>query len=70
MKIDFSNLKFDEKGLIPAGMIPKEYRSFLTKDLLKEFVGEGVMISPSISLSMDSNLLCWLLYSGTNSFMA
>ena len=34
----------EDKGLIPAGMIPKEYRIFLTKDLLKKFVGEGVMM--------------------------
>ena len=34
----------EDKGLIPAGMIPKEYRVFLTKDLLKEFVGEGIMM--------------------------
>ena len=30
--------------LIPAGMIPKQFRSFLTKDLLKQFVGKGVMM--------------------------
>ena len=34
----------EDKGLIPAGMIPEEYRMFLTKDLLKQFVGEGVMM--------------------------
>ena len=34
----------EDKGLIPAGMIPAEYRVFLTKDLLREFVGEGVMM--------------------------
>ena len=34
----------EEKGLIPAGMIPEQYRAFLTKDLLKQFVGEGVMM--------------------------
>ena len=34
----------EDKGLIPKGMIPEEYRVFLTKDLLKEFVGEGVMM--------------------------
>ena len=34
----------EEKGLIPAGMIPKQFRSFLTKDLLKQFVGKGVMM--------------------------
>ena len=34
----------EDKGLIPKGMIPEEYRMFLTKDLLKQFVGEGVMM--------------------------
>ena len=34
----------EDKGLIPAGMIPEQYRAFLTKDLLKQFVGEGVMM--------------------------
>ena len=40
---DFMAL-LEEKGLIPAGMIPKQLRSFLTKDLLRQFVGEGVMM--------------------------
>ena len=40
---DFMEM-LEDKGLIPAGMIPEEYRVFLTKDLLKEFVGEGVMM--------------------------
>ena len=40
---DFMEM-LEEKGLIPAGMIPEEYRAFLTKDLLKQFVGEGVMM--------------------------
>ena len=40
---DFMALLEDE-GLIPAGMIPAQLRSFLTKDLLKQFVGEGVMM--------------------------
>ena len=40
---DFMEM-LEDKGLIPAGMIPEEYRAFLTKDLLKEFVGEGVMM--------------------------
>ena len=40
---DFMEM-LEDKGLIPAGMIPEEYRSFLTKDLLKQFVGEGIMM--------------------------
>ena len=40
---DFMEM-LEDKGLIPAGMIPEEYRTFLTKDLLKQFVGEGVMM--------------------------
>jgi len=40
---DFMEM-LEDKGLIPAGMIPEEYRIFLTKDLLKQFVGEGVMM--------------------------
>ena len=40
---DFMEM-LEDKGLIPAGMIPEEYRVFLTKDLLKQFVGEGVMM--------------------------
>ena len=40
---DFMEM-LESKGLIPAGMIPKEYRPFLTKDLLKQFVGQGVMM--------------------------
>ena len=40
---DFMEM-LEDKGLIPAGMIPEEYRMFLTKDLLKQFVGEGVMM--------------------------
>ena len=40
---DFMEM-LESKGLIPAGMIPKEYRTFLTKDLLKQFVGQGVMM--------------------------
>ena len=40
---DFMEM-LEDKGLIPKGMIPAEYRMFLTKDLLKEFVGEGVMM--------------------------
>ena len=40
---DFMEM-LEDKGLIPKGMIPEEYRIFLTKDLLKEFVGEGVMM--------------------------
>ncbi len=40
---DFMEM-LESKGLIPAGMIPKEYRMFLTKDLLKQFVGQGVMM--------------------------
>ena len=40
---DFMEM-LESKGLIPAGMIPKEYRMFLTKDLLRQFVGQGVMM--------------------------
>ena len=40
---DFMEM-LEDKGLIPAGMIPEQYRAFLTKDLLKQFVGEGVMM--------------------------
>ena len=40
----------EEKGLIPAGMIPKQYRALLTKDLLKQFVGKGVMMISGNSL--------------------
>ena len=40
---DFMEM-LESRGLIPSGMIPKEYRVFLTKDLLKEFVGQGVMM--------------------------
>ena len=43
----------EDKGLIPAGMIPKEYRAFLTKDLLKQFVGEGVMMISGNSLQAN-----------------
>ncbi len=44
MEVDEFMEMLEEKGLIPAGMIPKEYRAFLTKDLLKQFVGEGIMM--------------------------
>ena len=40
---DFMEL-IEDKGLIPEGMIPEQYRAFLTKDLLKQFIGEGVMM--------------------------
>ena len=40
---DFMEM-LESRGLIPSGMIPKEYRAFLTKDLLKQFVGQGVMM--------------------------
>ena len=40
---DFMEM-LEDKGLIPAGMIPEQYRAFLTKDLLRQFVGEGVMM--------------------------
>ena len=43
----------EDKGLIPAGMIPEEYRVFLTKDLLKQFVGEGVMMISGNSLQAN-----------------
>ena len=43
----------EDKGLIPKGMIPEEYRMFLTKDLLKEFVGEGVMMISGNSLQAN-----------------
>ena len=43
----------EDKGLIPAGMIPKEYRAFLTKDMLKQFVGEGVMMISGNSLQAN-----------------
>ena len=43
----------EDKGLIPAGMIPEEYRAFLTKDLLKQFVGEGVMMISGNSLQAN-----------------
>ncbi|MBP5726071.1 MAG: ABC transporter, partial [Clostridia bacterium] len=50
---DFMEM-LESKGLIPAGMIPKEYRMFLTKDLLKQFVGQGVMMISGNTL--DANL--------------
>ena len=34
----------EEKGLIPAGMIPDAYKPLLTKDLLKQFVQQGTMM--------------------------
>ena len=40
----------EEKGLIPAGMIPEAYRPLLTKDLLKQFVGQGTMMLSGGSL--------------------
>ena len=40
---DFMEM-LEDKGLIPKGMIPEQYRMFLTKDLLRQFVGEGVMM--------------------------
>ena len=43
----------EDKGLIPKCMIPEEYRMFLTKDLLKEFVGEGVMMISGNSLQAN-----------------
>ena len=43
----------EDKGLIPAGMIPEEYRVFLTKDMLKQFVGEGVMMISGNSLQAN-----------------
>ena len=49
---DFMEM-LEDKGLIPAGMIPKEYRSFLTKDLLKQFVGEDVMMISGNSLQAN-----------------
>jgi len=49
---DFMEM-LEDKGLIPAGMIPEEYRMFLTKDLLKEFVGEGVMMISGNSLQAN-----------------
>ena len=49
---DFMEM-LEDKGLIPKGMIPEEYRMFLTKDLLKEFVGEGVMMISGNSLQAN-----------------
>ena len=40
---DFLNL-VEERGLIPAGMIPEFYKSILTKDMLKQFVTQGSMM--------------------------
>ena len=35
-----------ERGLIPPGLIMEEYKPFLTKELIRQFVGEGtIMIS-------------------------
>jgi putative ABC transport system permease protein len=44
----------EEKGLIPAGMIPDAYKPLLTKDLLKQFVQQGSMMISGNSL--DQNL--------------
>ena len=49
---DFMEM-LEDKGLIPKGMIPEEYRMFLTKDLLKQFVGEGVMMISGNSLQAN-----------------
>ena len=46
---DFLTL-LEERGLIPAGMIPEAYRPLLTKDLLKQFVGKGTMMLGGSSL--------------------
>ncbi len=40
----------EEKGLIPAGMIPDAYKPLLTKDLLKQFVQKGSMMLSGNSL--------------------
>ena len=34
----------EEKGLIPAGMIPDAYKPLLTKELLQQFVQQGTMM--------------------------
>ena len=34
----------EEKGLIPAGMIPDSYKPLLTKELLRQFVQQGTMM--------------------------
>lgn len=41
----------EEKGLIPEGMIPDAYRPLLTKDLLKQFVGQGSMMLSGSTLA-------------------
>ena len=47
---DFLTL-LEERGLIPAGMIPEAYRPLLTKDLLKQFVGKGTIMLGGSSLA-------------------
>ncbi len=49
---DFLSL-LEEKGLIPAGMIPDMYKPLITKDLLKQFVGQGVMMLGGSSLEAN-----------------
>ena len=44
MEVDDFMEMLEDKGLIPKGMIPEQYRMFLTRDLLRQFVGEGVMM--------------------------
>ena len=50
MGVDDFLALLEEKGLIPSGMIPKQYRSLLSKDLLKQFVGQGIMMLEGSSL--------------------
>ncbi len=44
----------EEKGVIPPGMIPDEYKPLLTKELLTQFVQQGSMMIEGNSL--DANL--------------
>ena len=47
----------EEKGLIPAGMIPAAYRPFLTKDTLKQYMKEGSAMLSGNTLEQNLSAL-------------
>ncbi len=47
----------EEKGIIPAGMIPDAYKPLLTKDLLTQFVQKGTMMISGNSYEQNLSTL-------------
>ena len=47
----------EEKGLIPDGMIPDDYKPLLTKELLQEFVSRGTLMMSGNSLEANLKAL-------------